>query len=283
LDGKPIAVYLNYALHLDTVGGEQYSADYPHILSTRSIQLPLAEVKPEEIAPARAIASTFGKPDAAPFNELVKAARINALSTLAPMDVVERRGKLIEAEVQVVSFGPDLAWLALPGEIFMELGLAIKQGSPFPLSDLKAHAQGAYGVMSGRWAPWVRRNAGGHGNQAADRTSKEPLTKLTVPTWERDKLEGWERIDTARTPLAQELKAHYLKAICSEGSARPILTNNMGGWRDQNRHGVAVLVMYPIDSTFENRHSVAVLILGSESGRRNAGSQCLHCGGLDGS
>jgi neutral ceramidase len=32
-DGKPIAIYVNYALHLDTVGGDQYSADYPYMLS----------------------------------------------------------------------------------------------------------------------------------------------------------------------------------------------------------------------------------------------------------
>ncbi len=228
LDGKPIAIYVNYALHLDTVGGEQYSADYPYSLSkiladarsagmltiftigcagnlnhidvstktpqkgngeaarigtvlaaevlktlkdlrpvadgpllasTRTIQLPLAEVKPEEIEPARAVASTFGKPNAAPFNELVKAARI--------MDVVERRGKPIDAEVQVLSYGPDLAWVALPGEVFTELGLAIKLASAFPLTviaelangspgyipDRKGHAQGAYEAMSARCAP----------------------------------------------------------------------------------------------------------------------------------
>jgi hypothetical protein len=73
-----------------------------------------------------AAASTFGKPNAAPFSELVKAARI--------LDVAERNGRPIEAEVQVFSYGPDLAWVALPGEIFTELGLAIKLGSPFPLT-----------------------------------------------------------------------------------------------------------------------------------------------------
>ena len=34
------------------------------------------------------------------------------------------------------------------------------------------------------------------------------------------------------------------------------------GWRDQKRHAVAVLSLYPINSTFENRHSVAVMLLG---------------------
>ena len=33
IDGKPLATLVNYAMHLDTVGGEVYSADYPYTLS----------------------------------------------------------------------------------------------------------------------------------------------------------------------------------------------------------------------------------------------------------
>lgn len=228
LDGKPIAAYVNYALHLDTVGGDRYSADYPYTLSkllahargdglvtlftigcagnlnhidvstktpqkgdgeaarigtvlagevlramqhltpvpdgplqagTRIVPLPLAPFKPEDLAPARAVAATFGKPGAASFNDLVNAARI--------VDTAERNGKPIEAEVQVFSLGAGLAWVALPGEIFTELGLALKQASPFPITviaelangshgyipDLKGHAQGAYEAVSARCAP----------------------------------------------------------------------------------------------------------------------------------
>ena len=32
-DGKPVATYVNFAMHLDTVGGLQFSADYPYTLS----------------------------------------------------------------------------------------------------------------------------------------------------------------------------------------------------------------------------------------------------------
>src|SRR5574341_627614 len=32
-DSRPLATYVNYALHLDTVGGEEFSADYPYTLS----------------------------------------------------------------------------------------------------------------------------------------------------------------------------------------------------------------------------------------------------------
>lgn len=226
--GKPLAAYVNYALHLDTVGGQHYSADYPYTLartleqargegfftlftlgaagnlnhidvsttrsqkgngeaarigsvlaaavlkalhemepvadgelkaSTRTVALPLAGIAPGELDNARTTAATFGRPDAAPFLELVKANRIVA--------VADRKGQPMEAEVQVFSIGRDVAWVALPGEIFAELGLAIKLASPFTwtsivtlandnpgyIPDRKAHAQGAYEAISARVAP----------------------------------------------------------------------------------------------------------------------------------
>jgi hypothetical protein len=36
-----------------------------------------------------------------------------------------------EAEIQAVAFGPEAAFVFLPGELFVEYGLAIKQQSPF--------------------------------------------------------------------------------------------------------------------------------------------------------
>jgi hypothetical protein len=224
-DGKPIAVYVNYALHLDTVGGQEYSADYAYTLSqilgaakgkdfvtlftigcagnlnhrdvstkdpqkghgeaarigatlaaevlktlkrapltdvasirasTEMLQLPLPEVRPNDIDWARTTAATFDKPNAAPFMDLVKAFKI--------IEVVERKGKPMEAEVQIISFGRNLAFAALPGEIFVEHGLAIRQASPFPhtiiaelangsvgyVPDRKAFPQGAYEVVSAR-------------------------------------------------------------------------------------------------------------------------------------
>jgi hypothetical protein len=226
-DGKPIAIYVNYALHLDTVGGDQYSADYPYMLSqilsaamgkdlvtvftigcagnlnhrdvstkdpqkghgeaariggvlagevlktlkrmtpvevsavrtsSEMLQLPLPTVQPDQVDWARTTAATFGKPNAAPFIDLVKAFKI--------IDVVERKGKPFEAEVQVISLGRSIGFVALPGEIFVEHGLAIKQASPFPhtviaelangsvgyVPDRKAFPQGAYEVVSARTA-----------------------------------------------------------------------------------------------------------------------------------
>jgi hypothetical protein len=44
--------------------------------------------------------------------------------------IQDRKGELIEAEVQTFGLG-DVGIVALPGEIFVELGLEIKKKSPF--------------------------------------------------------------------------------------------------------------------------------------------------------
>jgi hypothetical protein len=40
-------------------------------------------------------------------------------------------GEHLPVEVHVIAIGRDLAIVCLPGEVFVELGLAIKQASPF--------------------------------------------------------------------------------------------------------------------------------------------------------
>lgn len=228
-DGKPIATYVNFAMHLDTTGGLRASADYPATLAqllgrikgpdmltlfstgccgdinhidvktkTRQqgydeaarigtvlagevlktytrltpvqtagprgkremVKLDLPEIKPGEVEEAEKIAAAVasGQKPAPPFLEQVKAFKV--------LDVVRRNGKPIEVEVQVIALGDDLAFVALPGEIFVELGLAVKQQSPFPhtviaelangsvgyVPTFKAYAQGNYEVVSARCA-----------------------------------------------------------------------------------------------------------------------------------
>ena len=63
------------------------------------------------------------------------------------LDVEARKGKPIEVEVQVVALGDDVAWVSLPGEIFVELGLAIKQDSPFPHTIIAELANGSIGYI----------------------------------------------------------------------------------------------------------------------------------------
>ena len=225
--GKPLATHVNFAMHLDTVGGVQYSADYPYTIArmlgqikgpemltlftigaagnvnhidvktkdrqqgpaeaqrigtilagetiktyarmkpvapgpvrvkNEIVRIPLPEVKPEQIAAAKQTAARFGKPNQPPFLEMVEAMKV--------LDVAERKRDLLEAEVQVILIG-DLAYVSLPGEIFTELGIAIKKASPYPLTivselangsigyvpNRKAYAEGAYEVISARCGP----------------------------------------------------------------------------------------------------------------------------------
>jgi hypothetical protein len=56
----------------------------------------------------------------------VRASRILGLETLR-----EKYGETMPVQVQVFRLSPDTAIVALPGEVFVEHGLAIKRASPF--------------------------------------------------------------------------------------------------------------------------------------------------------
>ncbi|MEO7652431.1 MAG: hypothetical protein ABIZ80_18355 [Bryobacteraceae bacterium] len=226
-DGKPLVTYINFAMHLDTVGGTQFSGDYAYwiaktlgrikgpdmltlftigaagninhidvkirgaqkgqaeaqrigtilageVLKTYARMQPIvtappkvlreivklepAAVKPGEVEKARQVVTLFGKSNAPPFLEQVNAFKV--------LDAGDRGGKPLLGEVQVIAFGNQIAWVGLPGEIFTELGQAVKKASPFPytiVSELaggwigyvpnqKAYAEGAYEVISARCA-----------------------------------------------------------------------------------------------------------------------------------
>ena len=99
--------------------------------------------------------------------------------------------------MQVVALGDDVAWVSLPGEIFVELGLAIKQDSPFPhtiIAELangsigyiparRAYAQGNYEVVSARCAEGSRRDAGRRGGRVAQGAgdAASPATHRRAP------------------------------------------------------------------------------------------------------
>jgi hypothetical protein len=226
--GKPLATYVNFALHLDTVGGTQFSADYPYTLgkllarlkgpdmltmftigtagninhvdvksrdpqkgpgeATRIgtvlagevlktytrlkpvdvsalrvkreiVGLPAPKLEPGAETRARAVAARFGKTDPPAFLDMVNALKV--------LDVFDLDGRALQAEVQVIALGDQIAWVGLPGEIFVELGTAIKKASPFPntiivelangsisyVPNRKAYNEGAYEVISSRAAP----------------------------------------------------------------------------------------------------------------------------------
>ncbi|MFN7937746.1 MAG: neutral/alkaline non-lysosomal ceramidase N-terminal domain-containing protein [Bryobacteraceae bacterium] len=133
----------------------------PHKIATatRMVSLPLAQSPAAEVNWARQIAQGFGKPGQAPFLDLVKASRV--------LDVARWGGQPRDAEVQVIALGREIAWVGVPGELFAELGLAIKRASPFPRTivvelangslnyfpNRKAFAEGNYEPVSTRFAP----------------------------------------------------------------------------------------------------------------------------------
>lgn len=212
---KPIATYLNYAVHLDNIGGAHISADMPGVVSrllaeykgpeqvtvftagccgdvnhidvnwrerqsgfenaarmgviltaevlrawpsltpvettdlqvaSEQVLLELPQITPEETQSARALVDRFQRQTqpVPPFLEIVNAFKV--------LDVADRQGKPYEAEVQVITLGDEVAWVALPGEIFVELGLAIKQDSPFPMTIIAELANGSIGYIPSRRA-----------------------------------------------------------------------------------------------------------------------------------
>ena len=226
--GKPLALYVNFACHLDTVGGTQFSSDYAYSLaraisevkgadvltvftigaagninhvdvrtrepqkghaeaarigtilaadvlkawknlatvdagtlriSREMVKLPQADYDRAWVPKAKEIVARFGKPGADPFLDQVRAFKV--------LDLEQRDGKPIEAEVQTVTLGRELAWVGMPGEIFVEHGRSLKAGSPFAhtilaelandalgyVPDRKAYPQGAYEVVSTRVGP----------------------------------------------------------------------------------------------------------------------------------
>ena len=92
------------------------------------------------------------------------------------VDVFNEPGRQwFNAEVQVIALGPELAWVGLPGEMFVEFGLALKNASPYRytmvhelsnrsigyIPNLRAYPEGAYEGLATRCAP-------GSGEQLVD-------------------------------------------------------------------------------------------------------------------
>jgi hypothetical protein len=120
------------------------------------VPLPLAPYRPEEVDEAREILANYGAPNAKPFYDQVRAFKV--------LELEARKGKPIDAEVQVITLGDQVAFVGLPGEIFVDLGRAIQARSKYPFTfvvslangsigyvpDCKAYPEGAYEVISTR-------------------------------------------------------------------------------------------------------------------------------------
>ncbi len=189
-NGLPIAILVNFAMHLDTVGGTEISADYPYFMrkvlrqvlgdetmvffglgtcgninhfNVKSPETLKGFERAERIGFALA-ASVIREIPALESNEInrlnsgneilhlkipeysteeISAAKINAKKesdhesstpeireAMKILKIQEMKGKPIEAEVLTFGLG-DVGIVALPGEIFVELGQEIKNRSPF--------------------------------------------------------------------------------------------------------------------------------------------------------
>lgn len=126
-------------------------------VASARIALPLRTVSDTQVASARAGMSKVGT-SALPF--------LTQVDIVATLDLASR-GPSLDAEVQVFRLHPDLAIVLLPGEVFADLGLAIKQASPFThtlvielsndnpayIPTEKAFKEGSYETVNSRIAP----------------------------------------------------------------------------------------------------------------------------------
>jgi hypothetical protein len=132
--------------------------------ASRVVKLDPAHVSAAEVEQAPAIIARGAR---APFLQ-----RVGAYKAL---DVAAHQGKPIDAEVQVVALGDDLAFVALPGEIFVELGLSIKKQSPFGHTVIAELANGNVGYVptgeaypQGNYEVVTSRCAQGSGEKLAE-------------------------------------------------------------------------------------------------------------------
>jgi hypothetical protein len=149
----------------------------PLQVMSETVKLGLPPVEPGGVEKARQVAAKYGKPGAAPFLDLVHAFRV--------LETAERKGEPIEAEVQVIALGDQVAWVGLPGEIFAEFGLAIKLASPFRYTIISTLSNGAYGYFpnlkafaEGNYEPISARTEPGSGERLA-----ETATRLLVDSY----------------------------------------------------------------------------------------------------
>lgn len=241
---KPVALLSVFALHLDTVGGTEYSADYPSYLAQRlkaeygdefvsifgtgtcgdinhvdvttdkpqkgheearrigdaladTVLPALAKLEPVK-EPSLGIASKTVEIEMPEYtNERAEQAQrdlakigtrempfLEQVETCKILSVKKRGGDKLPLEVQVIRLANDAAIVGLPGEVFVELGLAIKQKSPFArtlvielandnpayIPTRKAFAEGSYETVNSIITP-------GGGEQLAE-TALELLEQL---------------------------------------------------------------------------------------------------------
>ena len=128
----------------------------------RTVRLPIRDFSEADLKRAEERTSRLGTSAVPPFLELVDAYSVQLRQRLR-----DRYGDADPAEVRVVRLGGNAAVVALPYEVFVELGLDIKARSPFAhtlivtldgsvdayVPDRRAYPQGAYEVVNSPFEP----------------------------------------------------------------------------------------------------------------------------------
>jgi hypothetical protein len=148
----------------------------PIRVSDEVLHFPVPQYIQAEIDWATRTQATYNTEHAAPFLDLVKAARILELNA--------RHGKPLDAEVQVFTLGNKVAIVGFPGEMFAEFGLPLKEDSPFPITILAELANGALVYIpnriayeEGNYEPTAARLPQGAGEKLVD-SALDQLLKL---------------------------------------------------------------------------------------------------------
>lgn len=108
-----------------------------------TVTLPRRKFSEADIAKAKDVAARMMTEN---LGTVPMAEAVCILETVGKQDVP------LLADVQVISFSDDVAILALPGEIFVELGLAIKKASPFKHTFIAELSNGSIGYVPNREA-----------------------------------------------------------------------------------------------------------------------------------
>jgi hypothetical protein len=144
----------NEAARLGTVLAAAVFKAYPRLqtlttvgsirVRSEMVKLPLPSFTPEQLEQARVDVRTARDNTRDGFMKLVRAHRT--------LDIAAREGRPQVVEMQVIALGRDVAWVAWPGEIFVELGLSVKAGSPFAHTYNVELANGAIGYIPNKSA-----------------------------------------------------------------------------------------------------------------------------------
>ena len=132
------------------------------VVKSRTVRLPLQDATKEEVAHSIQILDKASKKQPVEFLEHVIAYKKLMLDQLRHREPHANAvdhitwglsrslagvGETLPVDVTVMTLGSDVAIVCLPGEVFVELGLAIKQGSPFRTTlviELSNHVETIY-------------------------------------------------------------------------------------------------------------------------------------------